>query len=157
MRRIHNDQRLNARKRWRKKREEPHLDPLMRALKALHSANMPDSMSLEELERQRKGQDILGRLTANLSGLEWTEFDLSGMACAWARPEKPHRRPRTGAAPSQGHPRQHPMGAPLRRAADRRRGGGEGVGEHGVVETNLTKERSRWNVELSRATRSTMM
>lgn len=92
MRRIHNDQRLNARKRWRKKREEPHLDPLMRALKALHSANMPDSMSPEELERQRKGQDILGRLAANLSGLEWTEFDLSGMACAWARPEKPHRR-----------------------------------------------------------------
>jgi len=48
-----------------------------------------------------------------------------------------NRRPRTGAAPSQGYPRQQPMGALLRRAADRRRGGGEGVGESGVVNAHL--------------------
>ena len=34
-------------------------------------------------------------------------------------PEKPHRRPRTGAAPPQGYPRQQPVGAQQRRAADR--------------------------------------
>lgn len=34
--------------------ESAHLDPLMRALKALHSAGAPESMTAEELERQRR-------------------------------------------------------------------------------------------------------
>lgn len=33
--------------------------------------------------------------------------------------QKSHSRPRTGAAPSQGHPRQQPVGTQQRRAADR--------------------------------------
>ena len=40
--------------------ENAHLDPLMRALKALHSAGAPESMTAEELERQRRRQRGLG-------------------------------------------------------------------------------------------------
>lgn len=43
--------------------EQRRLDPFMRALKALHSASIPDDpMDPQELERQRKSQEILGRL-----------------------------------------------------------------------------------------------
>ena len=37
--------------------ESPRLDPLMRALKALHSAGAPETMTEEELEHQRRSQE----------------------------------------------------------------------------------------------------
>ncbi len=45
--------------------------------------------------------------------------------------------PRTGAAPPQGYPRQQPVGAQQRRAADRRRGSCSAVGRSGVVNAHL--------------------
>lgn len=75
-----------------KERETQRLDPLMRALKALHSANLPDAMTPEELEHQRKSQELLGRLAANMTGMSWEEFDLAGMHCGWMRAEYPHPR-----------------------------------------------------------------
>ena len=36
--------------------EKPRMDPLMRALKALHSAGSPEAMTPEELEHQRRSQ-----------------------------------------------------------------------------------------------------
>ena len=42
--------------------ENAHLDPLMRALKALHSAGAPESMTAEELERQRRVQGLVATL-----------------------------------------------------------------------------------------------
>ena len=38
--------------------ESPRLDPLMRALKALHSAGAPETMTEEELEHQRRSQEV---------------------------------------------------------------------------------------------------
>ncbi len=70
--------------------DSPHMDPLMRALKAIHSAGSPDSMTPEELERQRRSQEVLGRLAAPMAGLEWQELSLSGMAAAWTRLKAPH-------------------------------------------------------------------
>ena len=72
----------------RKKRsdlENSRLDPLMRALKALHSAGAPENMTAEELERQRRSQEVLGRLTAPMAGMDYEEFALSGMSAAWTR------------------------------------------------------------------------
>ncbi len=74
--------------------DSPRMDPLMRALKAIHSAGSPDSMTPEELEHQRRSQEILGRLAAPMAGLEWQEFSLSGMAAAWTRMKAPHGRHR---------------------------------------------------------------
>ena len=70
--------------------ESPRLDPLMRALKALHSAGSPDTMDPEELERQRRNQELLGRLTAPMAGMDWEEFSLSGIPAAWTRLKTPH-------------------------------------------------------------------
>lgn len=70
--------------------ESPRLDPMMRALKALHSAGAPDAMDPEELERQRRSQEILGRITAPMAGMDWQEFSLAGIPAAWARLKQPH-------------------------------------------------------------------
>lgn len=74
--------------------ENAHLDPLMRALKALHSAGAPESMTAEELERQRRSQEVLGKLTAPMTGMDYEEFALSGMSAAWT----PAQGPPTAAA-----------------------------------------------------------
>ena len=65
--------------------ESPRLDPLMRALKALHSAGAPETMTEEELEHQRRSQEVLGRLTAPMAGMDYEEFSLGGMNAAWMR------------------------------------------------------------------------
>ena len=70
--------------------ENTHRDPLMRALKALHSAGAPESMTAEELERQRRSQEVLGKLTAPMTGMDYEEFALSGMSAAWTRLKAPH-------------------------------------------------------------------
>ena len=79
----------------RRRTEDPEsarMDPLMRALKAIHSAGSPDSMTPEDLERQRRSQEGLGRLAAPMVGMEYTEFALRNMACAWTRLRAPHGR-----------------------------------------------------------------
>lgn len=70
--------------------EEKRLALMMRALKAIHSASSPESMAPEDLERQRAGQDILGRLATPMIGMRWEPFELNGMKAAWVRPEWGH-------------------------------------------------------------------
>ena len=72
--------------------EERRLAPMMKALKAIHTATSPESMDPEDLERQRKGQEVLGRLAAPMAGMSWEPFDLSGMKAAWVRPSRGHDR-----------------------------------------------------------------
>lgn len=75
-----------------KRAESRRLAPMMRALKAIHSATSPESMAPEDLERERRGQELLGRLVAPMSGIRWTPFTISDMSAAWARPERGHDR-----------------------------------------------------------------
>ena len=70
------------------------LAPAMRMLKMLHSASSPEEMTPEELEKQRKNQEILGNLVAPMSGLLWETFELDGMPAAWMRLEHPHKKRR---------------------------------------------------------------
>ena len=74
--------------------ERRRLDPLMRALKVLHSATPHDSMRPEDLERERRAQEVLGRLAAPMQGLSWDAFDLEGTPAAWVRPDRGHDRRR---------------------------------------------------------------
>ncbi len=74
--------------------EARRLSPMLRALKAIHSAASPESMDPEDLERQRAGQELLGRLAAPMPGMEWAPFQLGGMSAAWVRSERPHDRRR---------------------------------------------------------------
>lgn len=78
----------------RREAENRRLDPFMRALKAIHSAATPETMNLEDLERQRIGQELLGRLIAPMAGMSWEPFPLDGINAAWVRPNRGHDRRR---------------------------------------------------------------
>lgn len=67
-------------------------EAMMTALKAIHSAASPDSMDVEDLARQRKGQEVLGRLMSPPIGFSWEPFSLGEMPMAWVRPERGHDR-----------------------------------------------------------------
>ncbi len=73
---------------------EPRLDPAMRVLKALHSAGTPEALTPEELERQRRNQEILGNLVAPMAGMCWDMLDIDGIPSAWMGLERPHRHRR---------------------------------------------------------------
>ena len=73
---------------------EPRLDPAMRVLKALHSASVPAELCPEELERQRRNQEILGNLVAPMAGMRWDEIKIGAMPAAWMGLERPHRHRR---------------------------------------------------------------
>ena len=70
--------------------EEKRLALMMRALKAVHSATSPESMTQKDLDRQRAGQELLGRLVTPMIGMRWEPFDLEGMKAAWVKPEWGH-------------------------------------------------------------------
>ena len=70
--------------------ESRRLKPIMRALRAVHSVTNGDSVDPEDLERQRKGQELLGHLVAPMIGTTWSPFDLDGMPAAWNAPERGH-------------------------------------------------------------------
>jgi acetyl esterase/lipase len=72
--------------------EEKRLALMMRALKAVHTAGSAESMAPEDLERQRAGQELLGRLVTPMIGMQWEPFDLQGMKAAWVRLEWGHDR-----------------------------------------------------------------
>jgi acetyl esterase/lipase len=72
--------------------EKRRLRPAMQALKALHSAGVPEEMTQEDLERQRRMQEVIGRMAAPMVGLSWEPFDLDGMGAAWMRLRAPHKR-----------------------------------------------------------------
>ena len=67
-------------------------EAMMTALKAIHSAASPDSMDVEDLARQRKGQEVLGHLMSPPIGFSWEPFSLGEMPMAWVRPERGHDR-----------------------------------------------------------------
>ncbi len=71
---------------------EPRLDPAMRVLKALHNAGTPEELTAEELEKQRRNQEILGNLAAPMTGMVWDSFDIDGTPAAWMRLERPHKK-----------------------------------------------------------------
>lgn len=81
-------------KKYRKKSgsPEPRLDPAMRVLKALHSAGTPEELTSEELIRQRRSQEILGNLTAPMTGMVWENFSIDEIPAAWMRLERPHKQ-----------------------------------------------------------------
>lgn len=74
--------------------EELKLAPFMRLLKAVHSMGEPESFTPEDLEKQRRSQDLLGNMAASMSGLVWEPFTLAGMDAAWMRLSREHRRRR---------------------------------------------------------------
>ena len=75
-------------------RPQPKLDPIMRVLKAFHSANMPETISADDLKKQRRNQEILGNLTAPMAGMRWDLFEIQKIPAAWMRLDRPHQKKR---------------------------------------------------------------
>lgn len=69
--------------------EERRLQLVMKALKSIHTTV---DMEAEALDRQRKGQELLGRLVAPMRGMDYEEFDLNGLKCSWVRPQRGYAR-----------------------------------------------------------------
>ena len=69
----------------RRRQQRRHM-LFMRALRAVHNASTPTEMTVEELEKQRRGQELLGRLAAPSAGTRWAPFTIDGMPCAWTYP-----------------------------------------------------------------------
>ena len=78
----------------KKTAETRRLAPAMRVLQALHSAGAPEAMTPAELEKQRRGQELLGNLAADMTDMVWEEFSIGAMPAAWMRLRRPHRRRR---------------------------------------------------------------
>ena len=73
-------------------RSHNHLTPTMRLLKAIHSVSTPDQITPEELEKQRRSQNLLGNLVAPMSGMTWELFHIGSMPAAWMRSARPHKQ-----------------------------------------------------------------
>lgn len=69
--------------------EQRRLQLVMKALKSIHTTV---DMEAEALERQRKGQELLGHLVAPMRGMDYEEFELNGLKCAWVRPQRGYAR-----------------------------------------------------------------
>ena len=67
-------------------------DGMMAALKTIHSATSPDSMAPSDLNRQRMGQEVLGRLISPPIGFSWEPFTHHQLPMAWVRPQRSHQR-----------------------------------------------------------------
>lgn len=79
----------------KKSESSGRLAPMMRALKAIHSAATPDTMNPEDLARQRAGQEMLGRLAAPMIVTKrWEPFRLGEMDAAWVKPDWAHDKRR---------------------------------------------------------------
>lgn len=73
-------------------REEKKLQPMMKLLKTIHSMGGSESMEPQDLQRQRRGHELLGRLITPMIGMTWEPFDLDGVPAAWTRPDRGHDR-----------------------------------------------------------------
>ena len=68
--------------------EEEGLGPMMKAIKAIHSATNAESTAPEDLERQRAGQELLGRLVSPALGMRYESFSSAAFppsGSAWRR------------------------------------------------------------------------
>ena len=70
--------------------EQAVTNAMMKALRTVRSASSPAPADWEELDRQRRGQKVLGQLAAPLLGLSWEPSQLGNMPAAWVRPERGH-------------------------------------------------------------------
>lgn len=65
-------------------------ETMIAALKAAHNAVTADPSDLDSLARQRKGEEILGKLVTPPIGFQWDTWTLGDMPMAWVRPERSH-------------------------------------------------------------------
>lgn len=71
----------------------PKMDPVMRAIKAVHSvAGGSASVSQEDLAKQRASQELFGMLVTPVIGVSNEKLDIDGMQAVWWRPDLRHEK-----------------------------------------------------------------
>jgi len=64
------------------------MSPLMKAVKAIHSVSSSgDSIFLEDIKKQRAGQDLFGGLSTSSANIETESLTVKKIPCEWVRPE----------------------------------------------------------------------
>lgn len=74
-------------------KNDSQMTPLMKAIKSFHSVSSSgDSLKLEDIKKQRSGQDLFATLSAPSvnSGIETVSVNVKGIPCEWVRPEHRH-------------------------------------------------------------------
>lgn len=67
-------------------------DPVMRAVKAVHSVSVAsDSVAPEDLERQRMGQDLFSKLATPVLGTATQFLHIHNIPAEWVKPDFAHR------------------------------------------------------------------
>jgi len=75
------------------KNESEGMEPLMRAIKAVHTLTLNgESMETEDLIKQRNNQDLFCRLASPSKGVHTELFHVQDIPCEWIRPEFPHNK-----------------------------------------------------------------
>ena len=64
-------------------------DPLMKALKAVNSIG-GNSLTEEDLKKQRQSMELAGRLAAPTGGVTIEEFSVGTIDCEWVKPDLAH-------------------------------------------------------------------
>ena len=71
--------------------EDNQMSPLMKAVKSIHAVSSSgDSISLEDIKKQRAGQDLFATLSTLSNNIETDDFTVKGIPCEWVRPEYKH-------------------------------------------------------------------
>lgn len=67
------------------------MDPLMRAIKAMHQTGAElDTLSKEELEKKRASVELFSKLAASPIGTKTKRFQIDGIDAEWVSPDYPH-------------------------------------------------------------------
>jgi monoterpene epsilon-lactone hydrolase len=72
--------------------EQKRTETMKRALKLIYSVASPNSTNPTDLERQRRGHELLGKLFSPMIGMSWEPFEIDGVPAAWTRPTRGHDR-----------------------------------------------------------------
>ena len=66
---------------------ESQMTPLMKAIKSIHSVSSSgDSLLLEDIKKQRAGQDLYAKISTPIVGVDTNEFSVRGIPCEWITP-----------------------------------------------------------------------
>lgn len=72
--------------------DDDSLGPMMRAIKAVHSATSSGSTEPEDLERQRAGQELFAKLVTPSIGVKAAPFHIGAIPAEWVSIEQGHDR-----------------------------------------------------------------
>ena len=67
--------------------DDNQMSPLMKAVKSIHAVSSSgDSISLDDIKKQRAGQDLFATLSTLSNNIETDSITVKGIPCEWVKP-----------------------------------------------------------------------